>query len=73
MQHNPTPFQPTLQIYIDASNPSRFITGRQGRTLIRQVAAGLQKHGLQKGDSVVIASFNDVGPTAYYAVHTLTR
>lgn len=49
-----------IQVYIDASDPSRSISGRQGRSLIRKVAAGLRKHGLQKGDCVLIASFNDV-------------
>jgi hypothetical protein len=49
------------QIYIDASNPSRWISGREGRSLICKVAAGLRKHGFQKGDCAVICSFNDVG------------
>ena len=48
------------QVYIDAADPSRSITGREGRSLIRQVATGLRRHGLQPGDCVVVGSFNNV-------------
>jgi 4-coumarate--CoA ligase len=48
------------KVYIDAANPDRFITARQGKTIVRQIAAGLQKAGLKKGECVLIASFNDV-------------
>lgn len=48
------------QIYIDAHNPTRSISCNQARKLIRQIIAGLRAAGLQKGDCVLIHSFNDV-------------
>jgi acyl-CoA synthetase (AMP-forming)/AMP-acid ligase II len=56
-----------MPIYIDALNPSRSISARQARTLARQLAAGLKKLGLQKGDCVSIHSFNDI----YYPIFFL--
>ncbi|KAF2122256.1 hypothetical protein BDV96DRAFT_594164 [Lophiotrema nucula] len=71
--HSPIPTQDILSwqfddpqydldqpIYNDAVDPTRFITGRQGKALIRQLAAGFRKHGLRKGDCVVIGSFNNL-------------
>ncbi|KAF2193159.1 acetyl-CoA synthetase-like protein [Zopfia rhizophila CBS 207.26] len=54
-------------VYIDAANPQRTISARQGRSLIRKLAAGLRKQGLKKGDCVVVASFNDL----YYPILAL--
>ena len=48
------------QIYIDAVNPTRTISSRQGRVLVRKLVAGLRAAGLQKGDCVCVHSFNDV-------------
>ncbi|KJY00047.1 AMP-binding enzyme like protein [Zymoseptoria brevis] len=54
-------------IYIDALNPSRSISARQARTMARQLAAGLKKIGLRKGDCVSIHSANDI----YYPIFFL--
>ncbi|KAF2502907.1 amp dependent CoA ligase [Lophium mytilinum] len=47
-------------VYIDAADPKRFVSARQGRTIIRKLVAGFRKAGLEKGDCVVLASFNDL-------------
>ncbi|KAF2200694.1 amp dependent CoA ligase [Delitschia confertaspora ATCC 74209] len=54
-------------IYLDAANPERKISAREGKSLIRKIAAGLRKHGLKRGDCVVVASFNDL----YYPILAL--
>lgn len=54
-------------IYIDAGNSDRFITARQGKKIVRQIAAGLKKAGLKHGECVLIASFNDL----YYPILAL--
>ncbi|KAF2110040.1 putative AMP-binding enzyme [Lophiotrema nucula] len=54
-------------IYIDAYNPSNSISASQAKKLIRQLVAGLKKAGLQKGDTVLIHSFNNI----YYPVIVL--
>ncbi|KAF2817521.1 acetyl-CoA synthetase-like protein [Mytilinidion resinicola] len=51
-------------VYIDAADPRRFISARQGRAIIRKLVAGFRNSGLKKGDCVVIASFNDL----YYPI-----
>ena len=40
--------------------PERSISGREGRSLVRKLVAGLRNAGLKPGDCVVVASFNDV-------------
>jgi acyl-CoA synthetase (AMP-forming)/AMP-acid ligase II len=47
-------------IYIDASNPSRSISCRQGKVLTKRLAAGFRKAGLKKGDCVCMHAFNDI-------------
>lgn len=54
-------------IYIDALNPQRYVTARQAKKLIRQLAAGFTALGLKKGDCVSIHSFNDI----YYPIFFL--
>ncbi|GKZ23751.1 hypothetical protein AbraIFM66951_000595 [Aspergillus brasiliensis] len=54
-------------VYIDASDPSRSISWRQARTLVRQLAAGLRAAGLENGDCVCLHSFNDI----YYSIVVL--
>ena len=49
------------QIYIDAQDPKRYYTFAQARSTIRKLVAGFRKAGLQKGDTVCLHSFNDVG------------
>lgn len=47
-------------IYIDAANPSRSISCRQGKLMARQLAAGFRAAGLKKGDCVCMHAFNDI-------------
>ncbi|CAG8933613.1 unnamed protein product [Penicillium salamii] len=54
------PYDQDKPIYIDAHNPTRSISCNQARKLIRQIIAGLRAAGLQKGDCVLIHSFNDI-------------
>jgi acyl-CoA synthetase (AMP-forming)/AMP-acid ligase II len=48
------------QVFIDAADTSRSVTGNQAKKLIRQLITGFRKSGLQKGDCVCIHSFNDI-------------
>ncbi|TVY23471.1 Acyl-CoA ligase [Lachnellula hyalina] len=52
--------------YIDANDPTRYLTSNGVRTLVRKLVAGFTAHGLQKGDSVCVLSFNDINYTALY-------
>lgn len=54
-------------IYIDALEPSRSISARQAKKLVRQLAAGLKAIGVKKGDCVSIHSINDI----YYPIFFL--
>ncbi|KAL9107835.1 MAG: hypothetical protein Q9227_007350 [Pyrenula ochraceoflavens] len=47
-------------IFNDASNPSKSLTFRQSRTIVRQLAAGFRKAGLKKGDVCCIHAFNSI-------------
>ncbi|KAJ5542743.1 hypothetical protein N7535_005167 [Penicillium sp. DV-2018c] len=47
-------------IYVDVHKPSRSISCNQARKIVRQLIAGLRAAGLQKGDCVLIHSFNDI-------------
>ncbi|KAI9735365.1 MAG: hypothetical protein M1818_006560 [Claussenomyces sp. TS43310] len=47
-------------IYVDTETPSRSISSRQARSIIRKLAAGFAAAGLQRGDCVCLNSFNDV-------------
>lgn len=49
-----------LQVLIDASDASRYVTPRSARKITRQLIAGLRAEGLRPGDCVCIHSFNDV-------------
>lgn len=49
-----------IEIYYDLETPSRNISWRQGRSIVRKVVAGFRKAGLKPGDCVSITSFNDV-------------
>ncbi|KEF58960.1 uncharacterized protein A1O9_03803 [Exophiala aquamarina CBS 119918] len=51
-------------IYVDAANPSRSISSRQARKLIRQLIAGFRANGAKPGDCICIHSFNDI----YYPI-----
>lgn len=50
----------TFQLYFDASNPERHLSSAQIKSLISKIVSGLKHHGLKKGDSVCVMSFNDV-------------
>ncbi|KIX00982.1 uncharacterized protein Z518_10048 [Rhinocladiella mackenziei CBS 650.93] len=54
-------------IFIDATQTSRSISHVQARKVIRQLIAGLHHAGVQKGDCVIIHSFNDI----YYPILVL--
>ena len=51
-------------IYLDATNPYRSISYRQGKALTHRLAAGFRKAGLKKGDCVCMHAFNDI----YYSM-----
>lgn len=53
-------YDPDKPIFIDLENPSRSISWRQGRSIVRKLIAGFRKAGLRKGDCVSITSFNDI-------------
>ncbi|KAJ5807954.1 AMP-dependent synthetase/ligase [Penicillium riverlandense] len=54
------PYDQDAPIYIDAHQPQRSISCNQARSLIRKLVAGLRAAGLQRGDCVLIHSFNDI-------------
>ncbi|CAI7594395.1 unnamed protein product [Penicillium glandicola] len=54
------PYDQDQPIYVDVKDPTRSISCNQARKLIRQLIAGLRASGLQKGDCVLIHSFNDI-------------
>ncbi|PGH09006.1 hypothetical protein AJ79_05801 [Helicocarpus griseus UAMH5409] len=51
-------------IYVDAKDPSKSISCKQARKIIRQLIAGLRAAGFKKGDCLNIHSFNDI----YYSM-----
>ena len=53
-------YDPDKPVYIDLENPSRTISWRQGRSMVRKLVAGFRKAGLKRGDCVTITSFNDL-------------
>ncbi|KAK3335245.1 hypothetical protein B0T19DRAFT_436128 [Cercophora scortea] len=44
----------TKPLFINAEDPSQFLTANQTTTLVRQLIAGLHAAGLQKGDAVLL-------------------
>ena len=67
-QYRPTPFMlmdsraHNRQVLLDASDPSRSISNRQAKMLVRKLVAGLKRWGLRPGqkDVVCVHSFNDI-------------
>ena len=56
-------------LYIDAADPSHHLTHAQALDYIRRLGAGLQEHGLKKGDVVLVMSRNHIFmPVAYLGV-----
>lgn len=51
-------------ILIDVNDPSRFVTPRTARTIVRKLVAGFKAEGLEPGDCVCIHSFNQVRMSA---------
>ena len=47
-------------LFIDAGRPSRSISCRQARSMVRRLAAGLKQAGLKTGDCVCMHAFNDI-------------
>ncbi|EAW13267.1 uncharacterized protein ACLA_017140 [Aspergillus clavatus NRRL 1] len=54
-------------ILIDVHDPSRSISCRQARKIVRQLVAGLRAWGVKPGDCVAIHSFNEI----YYCMLVL--
>ncbi|KAF2642995.1 putative AMP-binding enzyme [Massarina eburnea CBS 473.64] len=54
-------------IYIDAADPSKSISAKEARVLIRKLIAGFRTAGVKKGDAVLIQSFNNI----YYPILVL--
>ena len=48
------------QIFIDLDDTRRSLSWRQSRSMVRRLVAGFRAAGLQPGDCVSIASFNDI-------------
>ncbi|KAI9900781.1 hypothetical protein N3K66_005043 [Trichothecium roseum] len=51
---------PDRKAWIDAEDPSRFITFRSARLLAKRIAVGLVKHGLEPGDRVLVSAGNSI-------------
>ncbi|KAF4538010.1 AMP-binding domain protein [Lasiodiplodia theobromae] len=54
-------------LWVDALDPSRSVSAKETRAIIRQLVAGFKKAGLKPGDTVCITSFSDI----YYSVLVL--
>lgn len=48
------------QLWVDALDPSRSVSAKETRAIIKQLVAGFKKAGLKPGDTVCITSFSDV-------------
>ncbi|KAI5285950.1 hypothetical protein KEM54_000178 [Ascosphaera aggregata] len=55
-----TAFNPDKPVYIDANEPTIFVTWNQALKMVRQLIAGLRAAGFKKGDCLNLHSFNDV-------------
>ncbi|KIW86931.1 uncharacterized protein Z519_12396 [Cladophialophora bantiana CBS 173.52] len=53
-------FNQDRPVYIDAIDPSRSISARQARVIIRKLAAGFHAAGVIPGDCVCVHSFNNI-------------
>lgn len=51
---------PDRKAWIDAEDPSRFVTFRSARLLAKRIAVGLVKHGLEPGDRVLVSAGNSI-------------
>lgn len=56
------PSQPlsNSKAWIDASNPSRYLTYASAHDLAKRVAVGLQHHGISRGDRVLVFAGNSI-------------
>ncbi|PKY00040.1 putative AMP-binding enzyme [Aspergillus campestris IBT 28561] len=54
------PYDHDEPMYVDVHDPARSISYNQAHRLVRQLVAGLKAWGVQRGDCVVIHSFNDI-------------
>lgn len=50
----------TSQILIDALNPVQSVTLQQARRYVCKLVAGLERNGIQPGDTVCVHLFNNV-------------
>ncbi|KAH8585761.1 hypothetical protein B0O99DRAFT_696168 [Bisporella sp. PMI_857] len=54
------PYDWDKPIYVDPNDPSRTISARQAKLIIRKLVAGFHAAGLKAGDCVCLNSFNDI-------------
>ncbi|OJJ50997.1 hypothetical protein ASPZODRAFT_21502 [Penicilliopsis zonata CBS 506.65] len=56
-------------IFIDAENPSRFLSAARCRLLVRSLIAGLRAHGVQAGETVLVHLGNSfIYPALFFAI-----
>lgn len=56
------PYDDDVPLLIDADEPSRFLTARLYRALVRRLIAGFEASGLQDGDCVLCHIGNALSP-----------
>jgi len=62
------------QLYIDSNDPTRYLSAKDTRTLVRKPVSGFDAHGLDRGDCVCVVSFNDVrSATVFQQSHRCMR
>ncbi|KAL4968878.1 adenylate-forming enzyme AfeA [Aspergillus stella-maris] len=65
----PVAYDQDQPLFIDAENPSRSLSARQFRTLVRTLIAGLKAHHVQRGDCVLVHLGNNiVYPALFFSV-----
>lgn len=53
-------YDPDKPLYINAENPTIYLSARQTKTLVKQLVAGLRAVGLRKDDAVMLCMPNNV-------------
>jgi 4-coumarate--CoA ligase len=57
-----------LQVLIDPSEPTQFFSHNTAVSLVRKLVAGFQNAGMEKGDTILVHSFNSI----YYPILILS-
>jgi acyl-CoA synthetase (AMP-forming)/AMP-acid ligase II len=56
-------------VWIDCENPSNSLSTRQAAQWAKRIGCGLQKHGLKKGDVVLLCTTNHIFvPVAFFGI-----